>query len=179
LTGAPVEGSCLCGGVRYRVDWLAGEELVGRYQSSPGEIRTFCSRCAATLPRFAAGERPEGTPGALVLVVVLTVAAAAADAFRDYERQAAAVMARHGGRIERAVVVPGGETFREIHLVRFPGPEALAAYRADRALAALAAERAQVVLRTEVLTGADGPVYDALPCGDADGRTPRDPDGVR
>ena len=32
--------------------WLAGEELVSRYQSSPGETRTFCRVCGSTLPTF-------------------------------------------------------------------------------------------------------------------------------
>jgi hypothetical protein len=32
--------------------WLAGEELLSRYESSPGEARTFCSVCGATLPTF-------------------------------------------------------------------------------------------------------------------------------
>jgi hypothetical protein len=82
-----VNGSCLCGGVRYEVDadgfgtvvnchcsmcrkatgaafrtraavratafrWLTGEDLVTRYESSPGETRTFCRTCGATLPTF-------------------------------------------------------------------------------------------------------------------------------
>jgi hypothetical protein len=32
--------------------WLAGEALVTRYASSPGEARTFCRVCGATLPTF-------------------------------------------------------------------------------------------------------------------------------
>ena len=32
--------------------WLAGEELVSRYDSSPRETRTFCRVCGATLPTF-------------------------------------------------------------------------------------------------------------------------------
>ena len=81
-----INGSCLCGGIRYEVDhfagtavnchcsmcrkatgaafrtrisvpstafrWLAGEALLSRYQSSPGETRTFCRVCGATLPTF-------------------------------------------------------------------------------------------------------------------------------
>jgi len=78
-----LEGSCLCGAVRYRIDhaveevthchcsmcrkahgaafasyagvplaafrFTRGEELVVRYPSSPGVMRTFCGRCGATL----------------------------------------------------------------------------------------------------------------------------------
>ena len=81
-----VQGSCLCGGIKYRIDgafgrvvnchcsmcrkatgaafrtraavpaaafrWLAGEDLVSRYESSPGETRTFCRVCGATLATF-------------------------------------------------------------------------------------------------------------------------------
>jgi hypothetical protein len=32
--------------------WLSGEDLVSRYESSPGETRTFCSVCGATLATF-------------------------------------------------------------------------------------------------------------------------------
>jgi hypothetical protein len=32
--------------------WLAGETLVSKYESSPGETRTFCRVCGATLPTF-------------------------------------------------------------------------------------------------------------------------------
>jgi uncharacterized protein (DUF1330 family) len=96
----------------------------------------------------------------MVLVAILTVPVAAAAEFRDFERRAAAVLARHGGRIEQAVVVPGdGTLFREVHLVRFPGPDAYAAYRADPDLAALASLRARVVTHTELLAGEDGPRY--------------------
>lgn len=29
--------------------WIDGEQLLGRYESSPGQTRTFCSRCGSTL----------------------------------------------------------------------------------------------------------------------------------
>src|SRR5262245_11034434 len=32
--------------------WLSGEELLGRYPSSPGEERTFCQGCGATLVTY-------------------------------------------------------------------------------------------------------------------------------
>lgn len=32
--------------------WLAGQELITRYPSSPGETRTFCRVCGSTLPTF-------------------------------------------------------------------------------------------------------------------------------
>ena len=78
-----LNGSCLCGQIRYRISgplhgvlnchcsmcrkahgaafrtraavrtadftWLAGENLLTRYASSPGEFRSFCSVCGANL----------------------------------------------------------------------------------------------------------------------------------
>ena len=41
--------------------WLAGEELVSRYESSPGETRTFCRVCGATLATFL-GDKEIGLP---------------------------------------------------------------------------------------------------------------------
>jgi hypothetical protein len=32
--------------------WVVGEHLVSRYESSPGETRTFCRVCGSTLPTF-------------------------------------------------------------------------------------------------------------------------------
>jgi hypothetical protein len=32
--------------------WVRGEDLVSKYGSSPGETRTFCRICGATLPTF-------------------------------------------------------------------------------------------------------------------------------
>ena len=41
--------------------WLAGEDLVSRYESSPGETRTFCRVCGATLATFL-GDKEIGLP---------------------------------------------------------------------------------------------------------------------
>jgi hypothetical protein len=95
-------------------------------------------------------------------VVTLTVRRAQLAAFRAFERRAAAVMARHGGAIERSVVVaaarPGGH-LRELHVVTFPNQAALAAYRSDAALQAVAHLREASVVKTQVLVGEDGPDY--------------------
>jgi uncharacterized protein (DUF1330 family) len=96
----------------------------------------------------------------VLIVAILTVRRARADEFRRFETAAAKLMARHGGAIERAVVLddpPESETFRELHLVRFPDAAAFAAYRADPALAALAVLREAAVVSTEIWTGTDGP----------------------
>jgi uncharacterized protein (DUF1330 family) len=94
----------------------------------------------------------------VVVVAILTIGERAA--FDAFEARAAAVMARHGAAIERAIGVPGasGAPAREVHVVRFPDEAAWAAYRADPELAALAPLRARGVIATEALVGADAPL---------------------
>ena len=94
----------------------------------------------------------------MLLVVTLTIRPGALDAFRDFETRAAAIMAKHGGAIERAIYIPG-DTAREVHIVKFPSAEAFAAYRADEALTALAELRSAAIAGTEVLVGEEGPEY--------------------
>lgn len=87
-----IQGSCLCGRVRYRISgdlspavychctwcrkasgssfatnasvardafaFVAGEELVGEYESSPGQFRCFCTRCGSPLVKRNAA-RPD------------------------------------------------------------------------------------------------------------------------
>jgi hypothetical protein len=100
----------------------------------------------------------------MLLVVILTVRRDRLDDFRRFESQAAQIMARYGGGIERAIVLdepPPAEpdAIRELHLVRFPDVAAFAAYRADPALEALASLRDAGVIRTELWTATDGPAY--------------------
>lgn len=98
----------------------------------------------------------------MVLVVTLTVHRDRADEFRRFEGEAARIMRRHGGRMER-VVVPRdaslGEHFQEIHLVHFPDDAAFAAYRDDPELRALAPLRESAVVATEIRVGDAGPGY--------------------
>jgi hypothetical protein len=98
----------------------------------------------------------------MTLVAILTVRRAALDDFRAFERHAASVMAHHGGRIERTVVVPlagAPELLKEVHLVTFPDAGAFQAYRADPRRDALAHLRDASVVATEILAGEDGPSY--------------------
>jgi uncharacterized protein (DUF1330 family) len=97
----------------------------------------------------------------MTIVAILTVRRAALDRFRAYEKAAARIMTRHGGGIERTIVVDdgAGDTLREVHVVGFPSVAAWNAYRADPALAALAADRAAAVVATELLIGEAGPDY--------------------
>ncbi len=98
----------------------------------------------------------------MTLVVILIVRKDAIGQFRNFESKAAAVMAEHGGAIERTVVVPlpdHPELFKEVHLVTFPGPEAFSAYRQDPSLQKIAHLRAAAVVDTEIMIGEDGPEY--------------------
>ena len=99
----------------------------------------------------------------MTLVVTLAVRLDALDAFRAFERGAAALMARHGGRIERTVTGAADDTgvLTEVHIVTFPHAEALAAYRADPGLRDIAHLREAAVVRTDILVGEDGPDYHA------------------
>ena len=98
----------------------------------------------------------------MVIVAILTVRRAELDAFRKFETHAARVMAEHGGRLERNVVVDDGasETLTEIHFLRFPDEAAFAAYRANPKLTAEQALRERSVLQTTVFVGDDGPLYE-------------------
>jgi uncharacterized protein (DUF1330 family) len=100
----------------------------------------------------------------MTLVAILTVRKDAIEKFRLFERHAASLMEKHGGRIERTVVVaPDGlpELIKEIHVITFPSEGAFAAYRKDERLAEFAHLRDQSVVHTELLAGEDGPSYAA------------------
>lgn len=49
-TGAALRSRASVPAAAFR--WLCGEEMVSRYESSPGEARSFCRVCGATLPTF-------------------------------------------------------------------------------------------------------------------------------
>lgn len=101
----------------------------------------------------------------MLLLVSLFIHPGQEAAFRRFEAAAAAIMARHGGRIERVIRplpgVGGAPPPHEIHLISFPDARAFAAYRADAALAALAPLRAAAIARTEIVTGRPGEPYEA------------------
>jgi quinol monooxygenase YgiN len=98
----------------------------------------------------------------IVLLATLTVHPDKVDAFHDYERRAARVMAKHGGRIERVVVLepdPEDRFYRETHVVTFRDRAALAAYRDDADFQALAALRESCILATAIRYGTAGEDY--------------------
>jgi hypothetical protein len=98
----------------------------------------------------------------MTLVAILIVRRRALEQFRAFERHAAALMAAHGGRIERTVVTPVADApdlLREIHVVTFPDASAFQAYRDDARLGERAHLREAAVVSTEVFIGEDGPDY--------------------
>lgn len=74
-------------------------------------------------------------------------------AFDAFEREAAQIMARHGGRIERALRTSGqgAEAPYEVHLVSFPDVAASDSYAGDPDTLALRASREKIIVRTEVV----------------------------
>ena len=98
----------------------------------------------------------------LILVVTLTIRKEALARFREFEHSAARAMARYGGAIERAVVIPAGEAedvFKEVHIVSFPDEKAFLEYQKDEELCKAAGLRGQSVVKTEIWKGEEGPDY--------------------
>lgn len=100
----------------------------------------------------------------LVLLVRLIVRDGKTREFQEFERAAAKIMRKHGGRIERVMrpessTMTGAAIPSEIHWVTFPDQEAFDAYRADPELAALAPKREAAIERTEIVFGRDAESY--------------------
>lgn len=99
-----------------------------------------------------------------VIVATLWVAADRIAEYERYEVAVAPVMARHGGRIERAIRLkqsPGENAGPfEVHIVVFPSMSAFEAYRADPDTRALSGLRERAILRTEVQIGTDIPPWE-------------------
>lgn len=90
------------------------------------------------------------------IVVSLWIHPGQEDAFEAFERDAARVMARHGGRIDQAVRITQdgeGDAPFEVHCVSFPDQAAAEAYASDPEMPALRARRSAIISRTERLTG--------------------------
>src|SRR5712692_742493 len=101
----------------------------------------------------------------MTLVVILTVRREAIDKFRTFERQAAAVMAKYGGAIERTVVIAPQNTegfLKEIHIVTFPNEQAFLAYQQDSDHKIVACFRPESVAQTELMIGEEGPDYGSV-----------------
>jgi len=94
----------------------------------------------------------------LTLVAALFVHPGREADFERFEAAAAAVMGRHGGRIERRIRIgartdPGEPD--EVHVVTFPDEASFERYGRDPELGALSGLRAAAIRRTIVWRGAD------------------------
>lgn len=98
----------------------------------------------------------------MILVVSLWLKDSNLEGFEAFERQAASLMARYDGRMERVIRLipdPGGQGPFEIHLVSFPDGSALVAYQQDPEVQALSRQRGEVIARTAIQTGRDQDPY--------------------
>jgi uncharacterized protein (DUF1330 family) len=99
---------------------------------------------------------------AVVLVVRLFIRPGREVAFREFEIEAARVMQRYGGRIDRVIRASRQEKTllpHEIHILSFPSLERFEAYREDQHLAKLESLRQSAIARTEVTMGEEGEPY--------------------
>jgi uncharacterized protein (DUF1330 family) len=98
----------------------------------------------------------------ICLVVSLWLKGDDVGGFEAFERAAAGIMAKHGGRIEHVVrrSEPGDGPF-EVHVVTFPSEAALDAYRADPSFKELGSTRERVISRTEIWRGELRTTYSA------------------
>ena len=97
-----------------------------------------------------------------VRVVSLWIHPGQEAAFDVFEQDAARIMARHGGRIDAAVRMDGaGEAPFEVHVLSFPDRAAAESYAADSETVELRPRRAEIIARTEVLTGFPAGPYSA------------------
>ena len=105
----------------------------------------------------------------LTLIVSIWLKGGDVEGFEAFERQAAVVMAAHGGRVEKVVRCggEGGAPF-EVHIVSFPDVAAIDAYRVDPRLMKLLPLRDRVIARTEIWTGRERSAYGAEVAFDED-----------
>jgi antibiotic biosynthesis monooxygenase (ABM) superfamily enzyme len=87
-------------------------------------------------------------------------------AFEAFEREAARIMARHGGQIDYAVRMsplegagPNDATPHEIHAVSFPDKAAADAYAGDPDTLAQREKRARIISRTVLMAGREAGPY--------------------
>ena len=99
----------------------------------------------------------------LYLVVSIWINDERLGEFEAYEQQAAKLLEKHGGRIERAVRVENSVNAEnapfEIHFVSFPNEQKFADYRADSKTRQTADLRERIIVRTEIFSGFDANFY--------------------
>jgi len=99
----------------------------------------------------------------IIVVVSLFIHPGREVEFRQFETEAARIMQKYGGCIERVirptVSVPSEPRPYEIHFVSFPSMERFEAYRKDESLAKLAPLRQSAIARTAIIIGEEGEPY--------------------
>ncbi len=101
----------------------------------------------------------------ITLVVALFIHPDRRAEFESFETQAAEIMSRVGGRIERRIACSTKDDPSapdEVHLVTFPDVESYNRYRESSELQALASLRASAIRKTVVWRGTELPPFDKL-----------------
>jgi uncharacterized protein (DUF1330 family) len=99
----------------------------------------------------------------VILVASLFIHPGREGEFRQFETEAARIMQKYGGRIERVIRPTASFSSdsppHEIHIVSFPNVERFDAYRRDADLVTLAPLRQAAITRTEIIIGEEGEPY--------------------
>jgi antibiotic biosynthesis monooxygenase (ABM) superfamily enzyme len=99
----------------------------------------------------------------ITLVVALFIHPGRSAEFESFETQAAEIMRRVGGRIERRIACSTKDDPSvpdEVHLVTFPDVDSYKRYRESSELLALASLRAVAIRKTVVWGGSELPAFD-------------------
>ena len=99
----------------------------------------------------------------IILVASLFIHPGREVEFRQFETEAARIMKKYGGRVERVIrphasAAPDSSPY-EVHIVSFPSVERFEAYRGDADLTKLAPLRQSAITRTEIIIGEEGESY--------------------
>jgi uncharacterized protein (DUF1330 family) len=144
------------GGIESRLPWAQiGPGLPEEHCADDADYRALVEASGWQAP-FSCWPDTAATT-ALTAVVALFVVQHKRAEFDAFERQAAALLARHGGNVERRVRIAeqaAGQPY-EIHVVTFPDRQAFDAYREDPGVMALQPAREDAIERTEIWLGAD------------------------
>ena len=93
----------------------------------------------------------------LIVIAFLKVKPGKRELFDDFERQALALIQKHGGALLQAIqptaTLPPTDLPDEVHVLKFPSQQALDSYRADPELLKLAPLRAEAIGSTQILIG--------------------------
>jgi uncharacterized protein (DUF1330 family) len=98
----------------------------------------------------------------LTIVAALYIHAGYEAEFEQFETQAASIMRRYGGAVERRIGfanAAGDENPHEVHVVTFPNEQSFERYRSDPDLLALADLRNRAIRKTTIWRGQDLPEF--------------------